>query len=138
MKEIVTRCGYRCDICPVFAPNIKSPEDARAASEGFRKYYGFQIEPDKIACDGCLSNGRLVDKDCPVRPCVLEKGLENCAECSAFASCDKLKTRMDFLDPMPEKLKNIPEDEFKKFVTPYQSKARMYALWVEFIRLKGP
>jgi hypothetical protein len=29
--EIIAKCGYRCDICPAYAPNIRSEEDARKA-----------------------------------------------------------------------------------------------------------
>jgi hypothetical protein len=137
VKEIVTRCGYRCDICPAFAPNIKTEEDARKVCEGFHTYYGFQLDPGKVACVGCLNEGRHIDADCPVRPCVLEKELESCAQCSCFETCDKLKSRMDFLEPLPEKLKGIPAGDFRNFVVPYQSKPRMCELRKAFLRSRG-
>jgi hypothetical protein len=128
MKEIITMCGYRCDICPAYAVNIRTARDAKNAAEGFFKYYGFRIDPDTLACAGCLNEGRHIDTDCPVRPCAVEKKMGNCARCPEFKTCEKLKTRMDFLESIPEKVKNIPPQDYDRFVTPYQSKPRMIAL----------
>ena len=137
MKEIVAMCGFRCDICPAYAPNIGTDEDARKTCEGFRACYGFQLKPGEVACAGCLNEGRHIDADCPVRPCVMEKGLETCAQCSDFDACAKLKTRMDFLEPLPEKLSRIPKEDFLKFVAPFQARPRMLALREAFLRSKG-
>jgi hypothetical protein len=137
MKETITKCGYRCDICPAYAPNIGSDEDARKACEGFHAYYGFTLTPAEIACAGCLNEGRHIDADCPVRPCVIKKGLDNCAQCSSFDACEKLSSRMDFLESIPEKLAHIPPEDFKKFVEPFRARPRMLALRSEYLREKG-
>lgn len=128
MEEIITKCGYRCDICPAYIKNLKTTDDKQNACDGFNKYYGFQIQPNEIGCVGCLNEGRHEDENCPVRPCVMEKKLENCAHCESFESCEHLKSRMEFLDSLMPKLKDIPSEDFEKFIKPYQSKDRMLEL----------
>jgi hypothetical protein len=134
MKEMITMCGYRCDLCPAFASTITCEEDARRACDGFKACYGFELAPENVTCDGCRSDGRCIDVDCPVRPCVKEKGFWSCAECDSFDACDKLKARMDFLEPLPEKLAALPPEDFKRFVVPYQARLRMLALRAEFLK----
>lgn len=130
-------CGYRCDMCPAYAPNIGSEEDAKSVCEGFKECYGFTLKPEEVACVGCRNEGRHADADCPVRPCVMARGLDSCAQCAEFDSCNKLKTRVDFLDPLREKLSRLPPDVYKKFVVPYLAKPRMLALRKAFLRSKG-
>jgi hypothetical protein len=137
MKEILAKCGYRCDICPAYAPNIGSELEAQKVCEGFHACYGFQLAPATVACAGCLNEGRHIDADCPVRPCVMDKGLDICAQCASFDACEKLSTRMDFLEPLQEKLARVSAEDFRKFVVPYQSKPRMLALRKAFLRTKG-
>ena len=46
-----------------------------------------------VVCDGCSStSGRLVSycRQCEIRACAMEKGLENCAFCEAYETCEKL------------------------------------------------
>ncbi len=70
IENYVAACGFDCSKC--------------------RHYKG--------KCDGCLStSGRLaeyVTETCEIRPCVLERGLENCAYCSDYG-CKKLKVIHD-------------------------------------------
>ena len=126
MKGIISRCGYRCDLCPAYKENIHSKEDQKKISDGWFKYYGFRIPPDEIYCDGCLSpddeNPRLIDTECPVRPCVLEKQLENCAHCDQYA-CPKLKTRIVEYNSIAAKFKEpIPKEDYENFIKPYESR----------------
>ncbi len=122
-NSIITRCGYRCDICLAYKENIKSEEDRKIISDGWFKYFGFRIPPENISCDGCLTPAKeepkLMDDDCPVRACVIEKGIDNCSKCKEF-SCKKFKTRVvdrkDFED--------IPEEDFDRFIRPYENKRR--------------
>jgi len=134
MEEIITKCGYRCDICPAYIKNLKTQADKKKACDGFLKYYGFQMQPNKIGCVGCLNEGRHEDETCPVRPCVMEKNLENCSQCETFDSCEHLQSRVEFLDPLMPKLKDIPLEDFENFVKPFQSKDRMLELRKAFLR----
>ena len=82
--------------------------------------------PEDIVCDGCLAEApRLVDKQCPVRPCVIAWGLEHCGECAAFG-CDKLALRIVELGMWAEM--EIPEDDYQCFIRPYENKRRFEAM----------
>ena len=50
MKEILSRCGYRCDLCLAYRPHIEAyPEDRQRLSDGWFKYFGFRIPPEEIS-----------------------------------------------------------------------------------------
>jgi hypothetical protein len=124
-KEILTKCGYRCDLCPAYKENIKCEEDIILLSKEWHRLFGFDIPPQNVECVGCINEGSHADKDCPVRPCVIEKKLENCAYCDDFG-CDKLKTRMNFIDDFfTKKDKILSDKDYKKYVSAYESKRRL-------------
>jgi hypothetical protein len=134
MKEIIlTRCGYRCDLCLAFHENVKNnPDYPEIVSDGWHKYFDFRIDPKTICCDGCLSTKKedlnLIDKDCPVRPCVIEKGLENCSQCDDYI-CEKLKQRIVTLESKKKKFGNdVPEEDYQRFIRPYENKRRLDGL----------
>ena len=125
MKEKISFCGYRCELCPAYKDNIASEEDQQKASDGWFKYYGFRIAPEEIYCDGCMAencpNPRLIDPECEVRACALQRSLPNCAHCNDFM-CEKLSKKI--IDP--EKIVKeagglIPDADFERFVKPYDS-----------------
>src|SRR5690242_15657433 len=76
VKEILSLCGNRCDLCPAYNENIRSDADRKRISEGWLKYYGFQMPPEEIACVGCQNEGKHASPGCGVRPCAREKGVE--------------------------------------------------------------
>ena len=122
--EILTACGYRCDLCPAYEKNITGPEDLKTIRSGWRAYFGFDIPEDRIACAGCLNEGTHADSDCPIRPCALERGMRTCAECPDFG-CERLKSRMGFVESVIPKFKNIPEKDFELYLRPYLSRERL-------------
>ena len=124
MKEILARCGYRCDLCPGYLGNIKSSEDRQRCSDGWFTYIGVRYLPEEIGCRGCLDEEEPADLNCPVRPCVKEKGVDNCAYCKDFA-CDKLKTRMNFFEDRLGDLTKVPKEDYHLFIEPYISKKRL-------------
>lgn len=127
MHPVFTRCGYRCDLCLAYKPNVeRTPENQHILSDGWFKYFGFRIEAANIACDGCMGdNPKLIDKACPVRPCVIEKGLQNCAACDAYI-CEKLKERLVIFEEVKQRMRNdIPEDDYFYFIQPYENKRRL-------------
>ena len=88
MKKELSRCGYRCDLC---AARSDDPEIRQKLVDGWYKYFGHQnYTAENVRCDGCLHDGLLADKNCPVRACVIKKGLKNCAHCIEFP-CDMLE-----------------------------------------------
>ena len=127
MNGILSRCGYRCDLCLAYRSNIEvNPANQPTLSDGWHKYFGFRIPAEQIICDGCLAeNPRLIDEACPVRPCVLERGLANCAECTDYV-CEKLSERLVVYETLADKSPHpIPAEERACFIAPYENKARL-------------
>jgi len=82
-------CGYRCDLCKAFAPNVKKNDQREKLLQMWNKYYGgfddWKIED--VYCDGCRCdkpNAKRIDMGCPVRKCVVEKGLNHCGDCEDY------------------------------------------------------
>jgi len=96
-------------------------------------------------------NPRLIDQSCPVRPCVMEKGLDNCSQCEDYV-CEKLTQRLVVFEDekamsgaeMPDgdrrgrvrlyaggemigEWAEIPEDDYLCFIRPYENKLRLDA-----------
>jgi hypothetical protein len=127
MQPVLSRCGYRCDLCLAYLPNVeKNHSNQQKLSDGWFKYFGFRIEPEFILCDGCMADHpRLIDQGCPVRPCVIEKGLNSCASCDEYV-CEKLKERIVLYADVKRRIgQNIPEDDYFCFIHPYENKRRL-------------
>ena len=127
METILTRCGYRCDLCLAYKPNIDSnPSNREILSDGWYKYFGFRLLPEEIYCDGCMTDDpKLIDKNCPVRPCVISKGLDNCSQCDDYI-CDKLTQRIVIYEDIKGKVNaEIPEEDYLCFIRPYENKRRL-------------
>jgi hypothetical protein len=123
-EEILSRCGFRCDLCPAYEKNIHDPEDLKAIRSGWHRYFGFDIPEERIACVGCLNEGRHSDADCPVRPCALERKMNTCADCPDFG-CETLKSRMGFTESVIPRFGGIPEPDFERYIRPYLSRERL-------------
>lgn len=133
MEEILARCGFRCDLCLAFRPNVEAdPGSRQVLSDGWHKYFGFRIPPDEILCDGCLAvNARPIDTNCPVRPCVAARGLAHCGACADYV-CDKLAERIVVFEVIAARVGgSIPDEDRSRFIAPYENKAR-------FDRLRRP
>jgi len=80
-------------------------------------------------CDLCLAyNPKLIDKSCPVRPCVIENGLANCSQCGQYV-CDKLKERLVVYEDARSRVgAEIPEEDRASLILPYENKQRLDAL----------
>ena len=130
MEPILTRCGYRCDLCLAYRPNVMAtPSNRQKLSDGWFKYFGFRLSPEEICCDGCMAdNPKLIDKSCPVRPCVIEHGLDNCSACAEYV-CDRLKERLVAFEEAERRvgMTILPEDR-ERFIRPYENQARLEKL----------
>ena len=127
MEAILTRCGYRCDLCLAYKPNVeKNPSNQQKLSDGWYKYFGLRLPPAQIVCDGCMSDDpQLIDPGCPVRPCVIEKGLDNCSQCAHYV-CEKLTQRLVEYEEVKNRVNvEIPEDDYVCFIRPYENKKRL-------------
>jgi len=125
MAQIASRCVFRCDLCSAYNKNIKSSEDKTKVSEGWAKYWG-QYASREYRLHGCLAsdnpNSALPDKSCLIRPCVMKKGLNNCAQCNEYV-CKKSKSRMASYQEIADKHKGkISKEEYDFFFEPYDSR----------------
>ncbi len=130
VDRVLSRCGFRCDLCLAYRPNVEAhPENRQALSDGWRKYFGFRIPPEQIVCDGCASDdGRLLDPACPVRPCVASRSLENCAACGEYV-CDRLRERLVDADELAARAAApIPSADRERFIRPYENRRRLEEL----------
>lgn len=118
MSSHIAKCGYRCDLCPAFKPELTDADKADFC-RALEQYYDCKLTPDQIgSCTGCQSSDIPNDKECPVFPCVQEKGFETCAECDDFG-CDKLKERMDAVEQIAEQQTDVPPEDFEKYFKPF-------------------
>ncbi|MBN2084188.1 MAG: DUF3795 domain-containing protein [Anaerolineales bacterium] len=130
MEPVLTRCGYRCDLCLAYKPNIENdPSNRSKLSDGWFNYFGFRIPEEGIYCEGCREEDpKLIDPGCPVRPCVIAKGLDNCSECGEYI-CPKLKERIVALPELEAKTgMEISEQDYRSFIRPYENLARLEEL----------
>jgi len=118
MKPHIAKCGYRCDLCPAFKPEL-TEADKIDFCRALEQYYECKLTPDKIgSCTGCQLSEMANDPECPIFPCAQAKGYQTCAECDDFG-CDKLKQRMDVVEEMMQKHKNIPPEDYEKYFKPF-------------------
>jgi hypothetical protein len=93
MDEMVAYCGLVCSDCPTFQATKNDDDAAREKTAALSsEKFGFNLKPEDINCDGCLSNGgKLIAycQTCKIRKCCRDKGLDNCAVCDE-QTCEKL------------------------------------------------
>ncbi len=124
--EVLSRCGYRCDLCLAYRKNIERQDMRSELSDGWHKCFGFRIPADSIMCGGCFGAGPTLDASCPVRPCVVSRGLRNCSQCAEYP-CDTFRKREVVFEEVARG-KEISSRERELFVLPYENKARLNAL----------
>ncbi len=123
MKPTIAPCGFRCDWCVAFKTNARTHADRVRGSATWARYWHLQVAPQRIVCDGCLSGleGPLFRERnaCRIRPCVLGRGLETCAECADYP-CKMLERRMAACDEVVAQFKGkIPAREYERSIAPY-------------------
>ncbi|MBN1781480.1 DUF3788 family protein [bacterium] len=145
-KELLSRCGYRCDLCLAYAERVRQHDQRNELSDGWHRIFGFRISPEKIVCNGCLQTDDsgttvLIDKTCPVRPCTAGKGLENCAQCGDYC-CEKLKERIVVYGDLEGRITpKISRTEYLRFIKPYENKKRLDAfrqIHTPYFRMLNP
>ena len=86
-SKVMSMCGYRCDLCKAYSPNIKKEDQRDDLSRVWKSYYEINISPGEIYCDGCRStkkDAKRIDVCCPVRKCVIERDINSCADCKQY------------------------------------------------------
>ena len=108
MAAIYAYCGLDCGACEAYLTT--QAEDQAAQLELLARW---QVEYDSpemtiesVTCDGCTSKGRLGGycQACPVHACGLSKGVENCAYCQDYETCQTLH---DFIAEIPVARDNL-------------------------------
>jgi hypothetical protein len=125
----ITRCGYCCDLCKAYAPNIQTNDQRKELSEAWKKYYDLNIPGNQIYCDGCRSEEvetKLMDNSCPVRKCVIDKKLNHCGDCSNY-SCSTFNQRKGIsAKEAEEKLThNYDVSQYDEYLLAYDNKTRI-------------
>jgi len=93
MSKMTACCGLECTSCPTYLATQNDDNAARAETAMlYFKKFKFNLKPEDINCDGCLTTGgRMIAfcQSCEIRKCCREKGLINCAACKD-QPCDTL------------------------------------------------
>jgi len=99
MSKMIAYCGLVCSSCPTFLATQNDDDAAREKTAAlYSEKFGFNMKPEDINCDGCLSDeGKLIGycQTCEIRKCCREKDLANCTLCND-QSCEKLMKFHDF------------------------------------------
>ena len=78
--ELAAPCGMYCGVCGVHIAdrdnNIKFKERLTTV---------YDVPVSEVKCKGCLSDELFTFcLTCPIRACVIEKGIEGCHQCNDF------------------------------------------------------
>lgn len=127
MKDLFSKCGFRCGHCPSYKENLKTIEDRQRCSDGWEKYHNLKFSPEKLRrCDGCQvpdDENPVLYISCIIRRCATKNGVETCAHCSVYP-CEELIKRTpgpDWPDKIACRLQtSIPEKDYSVFVEPYE------------------
>jgi hypothetical protein len=95
----IAYCGLNCDECPVFLATSVDDDAARTqVAEEWSKKFQWNLAPSDINCDGCKTmGGRTFGycRECRIRECGSERGIDNCALCEEYA-CLKIQGFFSF------------------------------------------
>ena len=128
MKKM-TMCGYRCDLCKAFAPNIRNKDEREMLSNMWKKYYDLDISAEQIYCDGCRcnkENAKRIDMGCPVRKCVVGRQIDNCGDCNDFP-CNTFHERkgLSFKEAKEKLGSDFCADEYNNYLLAYDNITRI-------------
>ena len=119
MNPELTMCGCRCDLCKAYAPNVQEKDQRKKLAELWHKYYG--LAPSVMGvCEGCRK--KPTDEGCPVRVCVLAKGLAHCGDCGDFP-CNTFAQRCGSFSE--EDKKDFDRAEYDEFILAYDNETRL-------------
>ena len=121
MKNKMSLCGYRCDLCPVYRDNIERI-GRNEVKAGFAKYFKHELDDEILeGCRGCPADG---DENCTVKACAGDKEIANCGLCREFP-CDEVREKMNVIEEYFDDVSALSESDRELYVEPYQSKDRL-------------
>ncbi len=121
MDKVMSACGVICSDCAAYSAASNGLAYQKEAAEGWSRIYGFQVEPEKMSCGGCLSSDDRVfhtNVRCAARRCCLNKSLSSCAECPE-KSCELLQKAQSNWETVPEIGAKLSPSDFEKYAQPY-------------------
>jgi hypothetical protein len=138
VEEMIGYCGYSCHLC---AARSDDPVVRQRLVDGWRRIFGHQnYTAENVRCDGCLSDGRVADKNCKARPCAIERGVKNCAYCEDFV-CDKVRhllaSREGMLVFFRPEAGSVTEEEYDLCMRQFDSMPNVVKMLVDAGKLGG-
>ena len=95
MATMIAYCGLDCAGCEAYLATQANDEAAKQKLlEKWRvEFDAPEMTMASVTCDGCTSTERLGGycQACPVRACAVEKGVETCAHCADYETCEILQ-----------------------------------------------
>ena len=102
MEKIIGACGLVCSECEAYkATQANDVEALQKVVDKWKVEYqwdGFTVT--NILCDSCMGpSERRVGhcSQCDMRRCALGKGIESCAECPDYESCQRIADFFKFV-----------------------------------------
>ena len=90
---MIAHCGINCDECPSYKGTIAGDESLLV--EMNEKYGDVQSDAIDFVCLGCkYPDLKLIATDCArcaIRACAQAKGVDFCATCDEYETCDTVK-----------------------------------------------
>ncbi len=94
--KLLNYCGYTCPKdCKVYVASVKN--DVELKKDAYKlwdieKRYGIKFNADSFYCFQCKNTAEpqgIIQENCSVRACAIDKGYECCIECQDLKQCDK-------------------------------------------------
>ncbi len=90
---MIAHCGINCDECLSYIGTIAGDETQLA--EMNKQFGNEKTDPIDFVCLGCkYSDVKLIATDCAacaIRSCAQAKGMDFCATCDEYETCDTVK-----------------------------------------------
>ena len=95
MKELIAYCGLDCETCDARIATLNNDNALREkTAKLWSELNGVPITHDMINCLGCRTERvktPFCDKLCPIRQCILKKGLSTCGDCPEREGCPTVR-----------------------------------------------
>jgi hypothetical protein len=117
--KMIGYCGINCEKCEARIATIKNDNKMRerVAGKWCEMFHTDIITPDKINCTGCRGDGMkyfFCNELCKIKPCVISKHYDSCAECPKMDSCGTLATEIGNNEEARNNLKHLMKQEQNK------------------------
>jgi len=121
MDKIMSACGVICSGCAAYGAASQGSDYQKEVAEAWHRIYGFQTDPEKMSCGGCLSSDDQVfhtSVGCTARRCCISEGIKSCAECPQ-EPCELLARAQSNWDTVPEIGATLSASDFDKYALLY-------------------